>query len=135
MLVRDVMATDPVTISAESSLREAIQRMLAEGAAYVVVVDGDGNPGGFLTEDNVLQTVYQTDPEPADIRVVSIAKPPELTVDPSMEIREAASRMTAENVPAALVMDRLDFVGVLSVAGIIGHLGRILDGRAAGEQV
>lgn len=134
MLVRDVMTTDPVTITPASSLREAIQRMLAEDAAYVVVVDSDGNPGGFLTKDDVLQTVYQADPAPADIRVVSIAEPPELTVDPSMEIREAASKLTAENVSAALVMDRLDFEGVLTVPDIVGDLGRIFEQLATGEQ-
>jgi len=135
MLVRDVMATDPVTITATSNLREAIKRMLAEDSAYVVVVDSDGNPGGFLTKDDVLQTVYQADSSPADIRVVSIADPPELTVDPSMEVREAASQMTAEDVSAALVMDHLDFEGVVTVADIVADLGRIFDQRAASEQV
>ncbi|PSQ56731.1 MAG: signal transduction protein [Halobacteriales archaeon SW_9_67_25] len=135
MLVRDVMAADPVTISAEASLRETVQRMLAEGSTYVVVVDNDGNPGGFFTKDDVLQTMYQAERPPADIRVISVAEPPELTVDPSMEVREAASQVTAENVSAALVMDRLDFEGVFSVVDIVEHLGPILDATAAGEQV
>lgn len=129
------MTADPVSVSPASSLREAIQQMLAEEVSYVVVVDKVGNPGGFLTEAQVLQTVYQADTEPDDIRIMSVAEPPEVTVGPSMEVREAASQIAAGNVSAALVMDRLDFEGVLTVTDIVDNLGTIVDRAETSEGV
>lgn len=133
MQVRDVMTSEPVSVAPASSLRDAIQQMLAEEASYVVVVDKVGNPGGFLTADHVLQTIYQAESPPADIRVVSVADPPDVTLDPSTDIQTAAREMTTENVSAALVMDRLDFEGVVTVADIVEDLGTIIQQTASDQ--
>lgn len=134
MLVREVMTTDPATIPAQANLREGIQQMLAAEVGYAIVVDNDDNPGGFITKDDILQTVYQADSPPAEIRIVAVADPPDVTVEPSTTVRKAARRMTTENVSAALVMDGLDFAGVLTLADIVEHLGMVLQQAAASDQ-
>lgn len=134
MLVRDVMTTDFVTVPAAATLREAIGRMLSAESGYAIVVDNDGNPGGFVTRDDVIHAVYQADPPPGEIRIVAVAHTPEFTFDPSTTVRKAARRMTDENASEVLVMDGLDLVGVLTLANIVEHVGTILQQAAASDR-
>lgn len=134
MLVRDLMTTDPVTISAESNLRDAMRLMLSEAVDYVIVVDSDGNPGGFVTKDDVVGAVYQAEPPPAEIRIVAVAHTPDFTVGPEMTVRKAGRRLTEENAAVAPVMDGLELVGVLTLPDIVEHLSLLLQQAAASEQ-
>lgn len=134
MLVRELMTTDLVTISAEATLRDTMLRMLSEEVGYVIVVDNDGNPGGFVTRTDVLHALYQADPPPDEIRIVAVAHTPEFTFDPSMTVRKAARRMTEENASAVLVMDGLDLRGVLTLPNIVEHLSLLLKQAVASAE-
>lgn len=121
MLVRHVMDTDPPIIAAERSLRETIKLMIAEEADYVIVVDSEGNPGGIITESDILHAVYQADPPPEEIRVVAVAHAPDFTVDPTLTLRKAVRELTGKDQNTAPVMDGLELVGMISLERILDH--------------
>ncbi len=121
MLVRHVMDTDPPIIAAERSLRETIKLMIAEEADYVIVVDSEGNPGGIITESDILHAVYQADPSPEEIRVVAVAHAPDFTVDPTLTLRKAVRELTGHDQNTAPVLDELELVGMVSLEEIMDH--------------
>lgn len=120
MLIRDVMQPDPVTVPASASLRDTIRHMLLQEVGYVIVVDSDDNPGGVVTESDLLHAVYQADPPPADIGVVDVAHAPDFTIKPTLPVRKAVRRMTSRDQTVVPVMDGLDLVGIVSLSRIVG---------------
>lgn len=121
MQVRHVMDTDPPIIAAERSLRETIKLMIAKEVDYAIVVDSEGNPGGIITESDILHAVYQADPPPEEIRVVAVAHAPEFTVEPSLSLRKAVRELVGKDQNTAPVMDGLELVGMISLEMILDH--------------
>lgn len=134
MFVRELMTTDMVTVPADITLRDAIRRMLFKEVGYVVVVDEDGNPGGFITETDVLHAVYQAEPPPSEISVVDVAHPPEFTVGPNTTIGHVARKMIDRNERKVPVMDDLELVGVLTLSDIVAHLSDIRQDTAGNSR-
>src|SRR5947209_13740595 len=59
MLVSDAMSTDVLTIGPTHTLREAAQRMSARKVGAAVVLDGDQDQPGILTERDILDAIAQ----------------------------------------------------------------------------
>ena len=53
---RDIMQTEVVTVSPETSLEELGRLMLEHGVSGVPVVDGDGAVIGVVTENDIIET-------------------------------------------------------------------------------
>ncbi len=134
MLVRHVMDTDPPLVGAERSLRETIRLMLVEEIDYAIVVDSEGNPGGIITESDILHAVYQADPPPDEIRVVAVAHAPDFAVEPTLTVRKAVRRLTEREQTTVPVMDGMELVGIVSLAQILDHPEITIKERGLDEQ-
>jgi len=70
--IEQVMHADPVTVSTDSTLAEAIKKMSAGGYRRLPVVDEDGAPTGVLTVAGIIrymvdhfpEAIYNLPPEP-----------------------------------------------------------------------
>lgn len=57
LTVRDVMTPDPLTITADLGVTQAIQAMRVRGVRRAPVVDGSGEAVGIITLDDLLPAV------------------------------------------------------------------------------
>ncbi len=122
MLVKDVMSTDVVTVPASGTLREAVERLLAEDVGSVIVQSEDGNPVGIVTESDVLRALFRTGNPLADVDVADLTHRPLVTTKPTTTVPYVASRMAAKDVKKAPVMDDLDLVGIVTMTDIVRHI-------------
>ena len=58
-VARDHMTPDPVTVTPDQDVTEAMKTMLARGISGVPVVDGRGNLVGLLTQRDCLTVAYR----------------------------------------------------------------------------
>lgn len=118
MQVRDAMSPEVLTIGPHHTLREAARRMSSRRVGAAVVLDGDQDQPGILTERDVLDSVGQGQ----DVDVERVAD--HLTSDivvahPDWGLEQAAAAMVAGGFRHLVVCDGPDVVGMLSVRDIV----------------
>ena len=135
MQVRDLMSTEVVTVPDAASVAEATDRLLANGVGSVVVVDGDENPCGIVTESDVLRVARETDRPLTRIDVGEVGHPAVVTTSPSRSIAATARLMADEGVKKVPVVDGIDLVGMITLTDIVWHLSSIRQELAAAEAI
>lgn len=121
MLVSELMSTDVVTVDRESSLADAVERLVEHGVGSVVVVES-GNPVGLVTETDALEAALETGRSLDAIPVADVGHRPVVTTRPDRTVRFAVRQMAAEDVKKVLVIDDLDLVGILTHTDVVRHL-------------
>lgn len=125
MLVQDLMTTDVVTVEKGATLREAVGELLGQQVGSVIVVDDDGNPGGIVTETDVLHAAYQSRDSLVDIAVTDLSHQPVVTTKPSRTVQTVARQMAEEDVKKVPVLDDLELVGIVTLTDVVWHLSEI----------
>jgi CBS domain-containing protein len=144
MKIRSVMSTHVVTISPETTLRDAAARLIRYGVSGLPVVDEGGRLVGVLSEADILAKEAGTahgasSPREGmlgwligeqphvqlDARTVADAmSSPALTIGPERTAREAAARMLAEGVNRLPVVESDTLVGIVSRADLVRAFAR-----------
>jgi CBS domain-containing protein len=75
--VRLLEPGEPIQLRGEASVQDAIDRMVAEHRAAVVVVDAEGRLAGIFTERDVLFRIVDRGRNPATLRLAEV-----MTADP-----------------------------------------------------
>jgi CBS domain-containing protein len=135
MLVSKVMSWPIIGATAETTIREAAQRMRDHDVGSLPVVH-DGRPIGIVTDrDIVLRVMAAPDGTPGpDATVTRIMSRDVLTCFDDDDVRKAAALMGERQVRRLLVIDRAGApVGLLSVCDIAEHASEELAGQALGE--
>jgi len=118
MQVRDAMSSDVLTIGPDHTLRDAARRMSSRRVGAAVVLDGDQDQPGILTERDILDAVGQGQ----DVDVERVAD--HLTSDivvahPDWPLQKAAAAMVSGGFRHLVVCQGPDVVGMLSVRDIV----------------
>ena len=139
MKIRSVMSTHVVTISPETTLKDAAARLVRYGVSGLPVVDDAGRLVGVLSEadilakeagssprDGMLAWLVGDSPRPRlDARTVADAMTsPALTIGPERTAREAAARMLADGVNRLPVIEGDTLVGIVSRADLVRAFAR-----------
>jgi len=117
LLVRDVMTAPPAAIRAETSLEEAVERMLREKQLCLAVLDG-AQPIGIVTLEAV-RAVPTNSRRLQSARTTAIATP---SLAPSDAATKALSLLGQSSVPELLVTEGEQLVGSVSRDGIARYL-------------
>ena len=118
MLVRDAMSTDVLTVGPTHSLREAASRMSARKVGAAVVLDGDQDQPGILTERDILDAVgagQDMDAEKVHEHLTSDI----VVAAPDWPLDKAAAAMVHGGFRHLVVCEGRDVVGMLSVRDIV----------------
>jgi CBS domain-containing protein len=118
MLVRDAMSPDVLTIGPDHTLRDAAQRMSGRKVGAAVVLDGDQDQPGILTERDILDAVGQGQDVDAE-RVADHLTSDIVVAHPDWGLEKAAAAMVAGGFRHLVVCDGPDVVGMLSVRDIV----------------
>ncbi len=110
--IRQVMATDVVTVKTSATLHEATRCMVDRDIGAVVAVQ-DGEMAGILTERDILKQLY-FEPECANFRVADVMSSPLITVDQNAAIGQAADLMAKKKIRRLLVTEQDRIVGIVT---------------------
>jgi CBS domain-containing protein len=113
--VRDAMVTEPRSLPATSSARDAGEVLVKPEVRAVYVVDAEGRLQGVITRKTLVSRVVAEGRDPAGTPVSEIAEEPNYTLDPDASLDESfrfLEEHDAERVPVVDAEGRL--LGVLS---------------------
>ena len=129
MQVRDAMSSDVLSIGPTHTLREAARLMSQRKVGAAVVLDGDSEGPGILTERDVLDALGSGQDPDAEIAGDHLTS--DLVVAaPDWPIERAAEAMVRGGFRHLVVCEGDDVIGMLSVRDIVRSWTR--DGTMAG---
>lgn len=126
MLVREAMTTGVVTVPADTSLQQAVGRMLREGIGSVLVTR-DGNPTGIVTETDALKAGYLSERPFAKISVSKAASGSLVTTSKGTTIRKAVRQMHDHDVKKLPVVENMEIVGILTMTDVVRKQEALID--------
>ena len=143
MLVRDLMTPDPVTVTPQVSIKEALARLAQLGITSMPVVDGHQRLCGIVSEADLIREIIARDPRaqerpvmveplypPHDVEDVYTRSPASVRTDDDVaDAVETMTALSAKSLPVVDVRGRL--VGVLSRSDVVQALARADDVIAA----
>lgn len=125
MKVADLMHTDLVTVSSDTTVAEAIVTIADAHVLAVPVVNAKGTLVGVLSTTDLLMSLAERGRE-GDIvelldesAVSEIMTPRPKTVRPDVEVREAAQQLLYLGIHRLFVESEGELVGVLSQTDIV----------------
>lgn len=124
--VVEIMTKGPVTIGRESSIRDAATVMRDRGVGSLIVT-GNHDPVGIVTEKDLVTKVVAEDRTPSDLRVEEVMTAPLITVDPYVEVLEAAKRMADLGIRRLPVLENGNLVGVVTENDILKVWPALID--------
>lgn len=134
MLVRDVMRPDPVTVTPDTTLPEAVRLAAQRGIRHLPVVQGDRLVG--IVSDRDLKRAMAspaTTLEAHELRyllerlpVREIMSTGVITIGPTMPVEEAARLMVLEKIGALPVTEAGRLVGIVTETDVLALFARAL---------
>ena len=123
MMLKDVLAAKGrpriVTVSAKSSVADAIRTMCAEKVGAVMVPDAEGCPVGIFTERDVVRMYADGDRDfdrlPVEARMTCSVVVGRL----SMQVDEALGLMTARRFRHLPVVEDGNLLGLVSIGDLV----------------
>lgn len=120
MQVRELMSSPAVTIPAEATLHEGIERML-EHRIGSVIVDDDG-PVGIMTRSDVLRAAYHAGGSLEELQVTRAMSSPLITTQPTRTLTHSLQKMADHNVKKLPVVEDLEIIGIVTLTDIAHRL-------------
>jgi len=123
MLVRDRMSPDPVTITTDTSLKEALDLVRSKPFRHLPVLDESGELVGIVTEKSLVYasptptttlSVFEVDYILSRTKVGQIIQGQVVTVEPDLPIEEAARVMIDHQIGCLPVVENGKLVGIIS---------------------
>ena len=118
MKVAELMATNLKTMSTDSTLADAIVDLAEAQVSALPVIDRYGRAVGVLSTREVLKA--ESERVAPGTRVLEIMAPWPTTIDPDIDVRQAAQDMLYLNVQRLFVEYDGSLVGVISQTDIVG---------------
>jgi CBS domain-containing protein len=130
LTVRDVMSLRPVSVGAETSLREAATLMVRSGLTALAVLEEDGRLLGLLTDRELirdlltgyLQGAAKQAAEPTTRLVRDVMTRQVMCVSPEQPLADVASLMSNKDVERVPVVSEGRLVGFLTRGDIVRKL-------------
>lgn len=142
--VRDIMSSDPITVTADTTLDEALSLMVDNAVRRLPIVDGDGTLVGIVSDRDLRlaadspflrETPDEVIGNLAHHTVEEIMRTVLHTIEQDEPIVEAAKLMRVARVGGLPVVDAQDrLVGVVTRTDLVDHLIRILEPAAETEE-
>ena len=114
--VRDAMISEPRSLPATASAREAGEVLTPAEVRAVYVVGVDGQLVGVVTRKTLVARVVAEGRDPEATRVGELAEPPYYTIDADTPLDDAFRFIEAQDAERVPVVDNGRLVGVISRA-------------------
>lgn len=121
MMLRDLMTSDVLTTSPDTTIAGAAEAMTDRRIGSACVVDEDGRLQGIITERDVLRAAA-SGRDLGDERVTEWMTPDPVTVGPDEVPSEVATVMRERNFRHLPVLEDDELVGILSMRDLWGYV-------------
>ncbi|MCS7110572.1 MAG: CBS domain-containing protein [Candidatus Caldarchaeum sp.] len=121
-VVKDIMSSDVVTVTPETSVYAAARVMAEEEVGSAVVVVGE-KPVGIITERDLVRKVLAAGLSPRKTSVSTVMSSPVVVVGENTSLEEAVSIMAQNRIRRLLVVSGEKLVGIVSATDIMKALG------------
>src|SRR5512136_1057958 len=138
MLVGERMTRNPVTVSEDANIDDALHLMRERKVRRLPVLDGSGKMVGIVSDRDLLHaapspatslSVYEMHYLLAKLTVKRVMSSPVITVTPSMPIEEAACIMVDRKIGGLPVVEDGALVGIITETDIFKLLTELLGAR------
>jgi CBS domain-containing protein len=137
--VRDVMTTNPVTVSEKDSVRDAARIMAREDTGVVPVVDGK-KIIGLITDRDIVVRLVAEGKDPANTRVKEAMSKSVRSVKEDISINEVLELMSNQQIRRVPVVNQNnELVGIVSIGDIAsrdretGKVGKAIEEISEGR--
>jgi len=131
--IREVMTSDPRTVTADSSIAEAARLMRDEDTGIAPVTEGERLVGVVTDRDIAIDVVAQGK-DPQSTKVTEVASKTLVTIDPEQDLDEALRLMAQHQVRRLPVVEEDGkLVGIVSQADVARHADAARTGQVVEE--
>jgi acetoin utilization protein AcuB len=123
MLVKDRMTSDPLTITTDTSLKDALELIRSKPFRHLPVLDENDKLVGIVTEKSLVYaaptptttlSVFEVDYILSRTKVGQIIQGPVITVGPDLPIEEAARVMVDHRIGCLPIVEDDKLLGIIS---------------------
>jgi predicted transcriptional regulator len=107
-----------ITVKKEATVEEAVELMNKYEIGCLVVV-GNGMPVGIITERDLLKRVLPKSEGLRNMKVMEIMSKPLISVEPKVQIEEAAKLMFQKKIKKLPVVEKGKLVGLVSLTDLL----------------
>jgi acetoin utilization protein AcuB len=144
MLVGERMTRNPVTITEDTSIDDALHLMRERKVRRFPILDKAGHLVGIVSDKDLLHaapspastlSVYEMHYLLAKLTVKKVMSSPVITVSPDMPLEDAARIMADNKIGGLPVLDGDKLVGIITETDIFKILLELMGGRTSGLRV
>ncbi len=122
--VGDVMTRSLITVRDEASLEDAMHAMRQNNISSLVVEPDANGSWGIMTRRDIVTKIVRDNVSPTSVRVRDIATRPVVTVDPDVDLHDAAEVMSDNNISRVLVEENGQIIGIVTETDVVGTVER-----------
>ncbi len=128
MLVKDIMKSNVITISAFATVRDALHLMREQNIKSLVVEKGNEHDAyGLVTYNDILKTIVAEEGDIDLINVYDICTKPALIVSRELDVKYVARLMVNMSIQRILVTNANELVGIITKNDIVGAILDLAD--------
>lgn len=128
MLVKDIMKSNVITISAFATVREAMHLMRQHSIKSLVVEKGNEHDAyGLVTYNDILKTIVAEEGDIDLINVYDICTKPALIVSRELDVKYVARLMVNMSIQRILVTSANELVGIITMNDIVSAILEMAD--------
>ncbi|HWY68457.1 MAG TPA: CBS domain-containing protein [Terriglobales bacterium] len=118
MKVAEVMTTEVETVQMNSTLEEAASIMKVENVGAIPVVDEEDDLVGIITDRDIVVRCVAEGKDPADTNVEEVLSHELETIEPDVDVEEAARLMADKQIRRLPVCQDGELVGMISIGDL-----------------
>jgi CBS domain-containing protein len=115
--IREVMTSDPRTVSSDATLEDAAQEMKSDDIGAVLVED-NGNVAGILTDRDIVVRAIAEGRDPSSTTVGEVATRDVKTLTPDSSVDDAIRIVREQNVRRIPVVQEGRPAGIVSIGDL-----------------
>jgi CBS domain-containing protein len=127
MHVREVMSSPVISVDENEDIVQVANKMREQRVGALIVVNGNGNPVGIVTERDIVTRVVADGIDPNIVIASKVMTSPVKMVEPELEIMDAMKMMDRENIRRLGVIYKGELVGIVTDRSIIRLVPTIMD--------
>ena len=120
LAAKDIMTTNVVTIDANASVAEALERLRESGVRCLIVQKRlDTDSYGAITQRDIAYKVIAEGLDPALVTVAEVMTRPLVSVGPDMSVQDVARLLRQTRLSRLPVISEGALQGIVSVSDIV----------------
>jgi CBS domain-containing protein len=124
MEIREVMTESVVTAPADTAVRRVAEIMRERNVGSVVLLDGDGEAVGFITDRDLAVSVL-ADGHGGDASAADHASSPVVTARPGMDVEEATQLMVTHGIRRLPIVEDDRLTGIVTLDDLAARIGDV----------